>query len=40
VVVAAENKPYARVQVLEAVIEAFERGMRDTGSKPLAESGD
>jgi polyphosphate kinase 2 (PPK2 family) len=39
VVVAAESKPFARVQVLEAVIEAFERGMRDAGRQPVARSG-
>jgi polyphosphate kinase 2 (PPK2 family) len=39
VLVPAESKPYARVMVLEAVIEAFESGMRDAGLKPLAQPG-
>jgi AMP-polyphosphate phosphotransferase len=33
--VAAENKPYARVAVLTAVIEAIEKGLRLAGQKPL-----
>jgi polyphosphate kinase 2 (PPK2 family) len=33
-VVAAENKPYARVAVLEAVIGALEAGMRAAGQEP------
>ena len=32
--IAAENKPYARVAVLREVIEAFEQGMRDSGQEP------
>ena len=35
-VVAAENKPYARVAVVEAVVEALERGLRDAGQEPMA----
>jgi AMP-polyphosphate phosphotransferase len=35
-VIAAEDKPYARVAVLEALIEAVERGMIATGQDPLA----
>lgn len=33
--IAAENKPYARVAVLTEVIEAIERGLRDAGQEPL-----
>jgi polyphosphate kinase 2 (PPK2 family) len=33
--IAAENKPYARVAVLREVIEAYEQGMRDSGHEPL-----
>jgi polyphosphate kinase 2 (PPK2 family) len=33
--VAAENKAYARVAVIETVIEALERGMRVSGQDPL-----
>jgi AMP-polyphosphate phosphotransferase len=33
--IAAENKPYARVAVLNAVVEAVEQGLRDSGQKPL-----
>jgi polyphosphate kinase 2 (PPK2 family) len=33
--IAAENKPYARVAVLEATIEAIERGLRDAGQEPI-----
>jgi polyphosphate kinase 2 (PPK2 family) len=35
-VVAAESKPYARVAVVEAVIEALERGLRDNEQEPIA----
>jgi polyphosphate kinase 2 (PPK2 family) len=35
-VIAAENKPYARVAVVEAVIEALERGLRANGQEPIA----
>jgi polyphosphate kinase 2 (PPK2 family) len=34
-VIAAESKPYARVAVLEAVIEALEDGLRAAGQEPL-----
>lgn len=34
--IAAENKPYARVAVLEEVIEAVEAGLRAVGQKPLS----
>jgi polyphosphate kinase 2 (PPK2 family) len=34
--IAAESKPYARVAVLEAVIDAVERGMRAAGQDPTA----
>jgi polyphosphate kinase 2 (PPK2 family) len=34
-VVAADSKPYARVAVVEAVIEALERGLRDAGQEPI-----
>jgi polyphosphate kinase 2 (PPK2 family) len=33
--IAAESKPYARVAVLEAVIDQLERGMRAAGQEPL-----
>jgi hypothetical protein len=33
--IAAENKPYARVAVLREVIEAYEQGMRDSGHEPV-----
>jgi AMP-polyphosphate phosphotransferase len=33
--VAADSKPYARVAVIETVIEALERGMRAAGQDPL-----
>jgi polyphosphate kinase 2 (PPK2 family) len=33
--IAAENKPYARIAVLEAVIGALEDGMRKVGLEPL-----
>lgn len=33
--IAAENKPYARVAVLETVIKAVERGLRQVGQEPL-----
>lgn len=33
--IAAENKPYARVAVLRAVIEAYEQGLRDSGHEPV-----
>jgi AMP-polyphosphate phosphotransferase len=33
--IAAENKPYARVAVLETVIQAVERGLREAGQEPL-----
>jgi polyphosphate kinase 2 (PPK2 family) len=35
-VIAGESKPYARVAVLEAVIEALEQGLRDAGQEPIA----
>jgi polyphosphate kinase 2 (PPK2 family) len=34
-VVAAESKPYARVRVLELVIEAVERALRGVGEEPV-----
>jgi polyphosphate kinase 2 (PPK2 family) len=34
-VVPAESKPYARVAVLKAVVEALEQGLRDAGQEPL-----
>ncbi len=34
-VVAAESKPYARVAVVQTVIDAIEQGMRDAGQEPL-----
>jgi polyphosphate kinase 2 (PPK2 family) len=37
--VAAESKHYARVAVIERVIEAIEAGMREHGMKPLAPRG-
>ena len=33
--IAAENKPYARVAVLRAVVEAYEQGLRDSGHEPV-----
>jgi hypothetical protein len=36
-VIAAENKPYARVSVLDHVIAALEQGLRDAGQEPLDE---
>jgi AMP-polyphosphate phosphotransferase len=33
--IAADNKPYARVAVLNAVVEAIEQGLRDAGQEPL-----
>lgn len=33
--IAAENKPYARVAVVRQVIEAYEQGMRDCGHEPV-----
>lgn len=33
--IAAENKPYARVAVLTEVIDAIERGLRDVGQEPV-----
>jgi AMP-polyphosphate phosphotransferase len=36
-VIAAENKPYARVSVLDHVIAALEQGLRDAGQDPLDE---
>ncbi len=33
--IAAENKPYARLAVLDAVIEAIEHGLRDAGQEPI-----
>jgi polyphosphate kinase 2 (PPK2 family) len=33
--IAAENKPYARVAVLNEVIGALEQGLRDVGQEPL-----
>ena len=35
-VVAAESKPYARVRVLEIVIEAVENALRAVGQEPGA----
>ncbi|HWF49450.1 MAG TPA: UDP-galactose-lipid carrier transferase [Solirubrobacteraceae bacterium] len=35
-VVAAESKPYARVRVLELVIEAIEKALRAVGQEPVA----
>jgi polyphosphate kinase 2 (PPK2 family) len=35
ILIPAENKPYARVAVLDAAVEAIERGMRAFGQKPL-----
>jgi AMP-polyphosphate phosphotransferase len=34
--ISGENKRYARVEVIEAVIAAVERGMRGAGQEPLA----
>jgi polyphosphate kinase 2 (PPK2 family) len=34
-VIAAESKPYARVAVLEAVIERLELGLRAAGQEPI-----
>lgn len=34
-VIAASNKPYARVAVVRSVIEALEQGLRDAGQQPL-----
>ena len=34
-VIAAENKSYARVAVVSAVVEALEQGLRDAGREPL-----
>jgi polyphosphate kinase 2 (PPK2 family) len=33
--IAAENKPYARVAVLRAVIGALEKGLREAGQEPM-----
>ena len=33
--IAAENKPYARVAVLNEVVSALEQGLRDVGQEPL-----
>jgi polyphosphate kinase 2 (PPK2 family) len=33
--IAAENKPYARVAVVREVIKAYEQGMRDAGHEPV-----
>ena len=33
--IAAEDKPYARVAVLREVIEAYEQGLRDSGHEPV-----
>jgi polyphosphate kinase 2 (PPK2 family) len=33
--IAAENKPYARVAVLSEVIKAIEQGLRDAGQEPV-----
>jgi polyphosphate kinase 2 (PPK2 family) len=33
--IAAENKPYARVAVVETVIKALERGLRKAGREPI-----
>jgi polyphosphate kinase 2 (PPK2 family) len=33
--IAAENKPYGRVAVLQAVIDALEKGLRAAGQEPL-----
>jgi polyphosphate kinase 2 (PPK2 family) len=35
-VIAAESKPYARVAVVQTVIEALEQGLRHAGQEPLA----
>ena len=35
-VIAAESKPYARVAVINHVIEAIEAGLRAVGQKPIA----
>jgi polyphosphate kinase 2 (PPK2 family) len=35
-VIASESKPYARVAVLNAVVEQLEHGMRRAGQEPLA----
>ena len=35
-VVAAESKPYARVRVLELVIDAVENALRAVGQEPVA----
>jgi AMP-polyphosphate phosphotransferase len=35
--IAAENKPYARLAVLSELIEAIERGLRDAGQEPIEE---
>jgi hypothetical protein len=35
-VVAAESKPYARVRVLEIVIEAVENALRAVGQEPVS----
>jgi polyphosphate kinase 2 (PPK2 family) len=34
--IAAESKPYARVAVVQAVIEALEQGLRDRGIEPVS----
>jgi polyphosphate kinase 2 (PPK2 family) len=34
-VIPAESKPYARVAVLKAVVEALEQGLRNAGQEPL-----
>ena len=34
-VVAAENKPHARVAVVRAVVDALEQGLRADGLEPL-----
>jgi polyphosphate kinase 2 (PPK2 family) len=36
-VIAAESKPYARVAILQAVIDALEQGLRSMGEEPLHE---
>ena len=35
IVIAAESKPYARVAVVEAVIDALERGLEGVGQEPV-----
>lgn len=37
-VIAGESKPYARVKVLETVIDSLERGLRTAGQEPLRDA--